>query len=668
VTATREARSLTQVPFAVSVVNSVQWRNRSGYGLDQALALVPGVLAQSRYGTHDIRLVIRGFGVRGAGDRSNAGTARGIRVVLDGIPETEPDGRTAFDHVDMATIERVEVLRSNGSAAWGNAGGGVVSLSSAPDFDGHMVEVSQQGGSFGLLRTALRGGLGVGNGKVWLAFTRSIFDGWRQHSDASRSMLVGGASTPLANSARLGISLAGASNLFRIPGPLSPSQFASDPRRANSVYLQRDERRFNRLARLGVTYDQGLGTAQDLSLMLFLNPKYLQRSERGTYRDFTRYHIGGSAAWGTRFSLGEVEHRLRVGGDAAYQDGAILFYNLGPGATRGTTLTTNKREGAQNAGAYLQDEFQVGRWRVLLGVRYDDLAYFYADRFNPAIDASKRFRRLSPRGGVSYQFAPGSSFYASYGAGVEIPAGNETDPPPGIPNTATAINPLLDPILSGTVEAGVRRYVSFQSRILRNLAVDAALYSIRVNGEPVPYSSGRFYLTAGEVTRRGLELGLLADFAAGLSARFAGTFSRNTYDRYRVDSTYLGAPGRIAVLDGNSVAGLPPRIVNASLGWKPQAAPQLGLEVGVQHLSDYFADDRNVVKVPSFTVWRASASLEGHMGGAQARFYLSVENLTNRKYVGSAFVNPDYSGGQPLVYEAGLPRSLLLGVTLRQER
>ena len=47
---------------------------------------IPGVIAQSRYGTSDVRLIIRGFGARGAGDRSNSGTSRGIRVLLDGFP------------------------------------------------------------------------------------------------------------------------------------------------------------------------------------------------------------------------------------------------------------------------------------------------------------------------------------------------------------------------------------------------------------------------------------------------------------------------------------------------------------------------------------------------------------------------------------------------------
>ncbi|MFM8909722.1 MAG: TonB-dependent receptor plug domain-containing protein, partial [Gemmatimonadota bacterium] len=152
VTASREPQSLTRVPFAVSVVSVDRWAGRSGFGLDQALANVPGVVALSRYGTHDIRLTIRGFGARGAGDRSNAGTSRGIRVLLDGIPETEPDGRTAFDQIDLATIERIEVLRSNGSAVYGNAAGGIVSLSSMPTFDRRFSEVTMQRGGFGLQR------------------------------------------------------------------------------------------------------------------------------------------------------------------------------------------------------------------------------------------------------------------------------------------------------------------------------------------------------------------------------------------------------------------------------------------------------------------------------------------------------------------------------------
>jgi iron complex outermembrane receptor protein len=671
VTGTRELRSLLQIPFAVSVVHATDWATRSGVGLDQALSQVPGVIAQSRYGTQDIRLVIRGFGVRGAGDRSNAGTSRGVRVLLDGIPETEPDGRTAFDLVDLATVERMEVLRSNGSAAWGNAAGGIVSMSTRPEFDRRFGEVTQQAGSFGLLRTVVRGGLGIGEAKTWLSLARTTFAGWRAHSDASRTVLVGGAIAPMGARGRLSVQLAAAGDLFRIPGPLTPLQYLADAAQANAAYLARDERRHNRLMRFGVTLDQRIGESQDVSAMLFINPKYLQRSERNTFRDFTRYHVGGSASWGLRFTTGGRQHRFRTGGDFAYQDGSIQFHDLGPGATRGTTLTANKGEAAQNAGAFVQDEIALGdRVKVLVGARYDDLSYFYRDFIDPSIDASRRFTRVTPRGGVTFQLVDGTSLYASYGGGVEIPAGNETDPPPvGVPNPGAALNPLLDPILSRTVEAGVRRYAFLGGAILQSLAVDAAVYHSIVNGEPVPYNGGRFYLTAGKVRRQGLELGLSGELAAGFSARFAGTFSANTYLRYRVDSTYLGVVGASAVLDGNKVVGLPASVVNASLGWRPPSAAWLGLELGAQSNGKYFADDGNAVNVPGFTVWRSAVSAERELsGGVLMRLTLAAENLTNARYVASAFINPDYVAGAPSVYEAGVPRSFMMSLRFRRAR
>ena len=671
VAARHESRSLAQVPFAVSVVSAESWRGGAGIGMDRALQQVPGVFAQSRYGTSDIRLTIRGFGARGAGDRSNAGTSRGIRVLLDGIPETEPDGRTAFDNIDLATIERIEVMRSNGSAAWGNAAGGIVSLSSMPEFTRNFTELSLQTGDFGLMRRIGRAGVTMGSAKSWLAVTQTRFDGWRAHSNADRTQFVGGLAAPTSRGGRIGVHLAGASNEFRIPGPLTPAQFAAAPEMANPTYASRDEHRYNRLVRLGVTLDQPIGDTQDARAMLFVNPKYLQRSERNTFRDFTRYHVGGAGSWGARVVVLGSTHRLRVGGDVAYQDGSIQFYNLGVGATRGTTLQANKGEAAQNAGLFVQDEVALSeRLTLLIGARYDDLSYFYRDFITPAINASRRFTQVSPRGGISWRMDPNTTLYASYGAGVEIPAGNETDPPPvGLPSSATALNPLLDVVQSRTLETGVRHYAAFDGKLLQSLFVDAALYSVMVTGEPVPYNGGRFYLTAGDVRRQGLELALNGGFGGGFSARFAGTFSSNTYNRYVVDSTYLGVPGATAVLDGNRVAGLPGSVVNTALRWDGTSTIGVAIELGAQHNSDYYADDRNVVTVPGFTVYRASVESDRRIGAHTVlSVTLALENLSNATYVGSAFINPDYSGGAPLVYEPGLPRAIVLGISFRRAR
>jgi iron complex outermembrane recepter protein len=192
VTATRTPISVLQVPLAVSIIGADRLKFTRGYGLDEALNLVPGVVAQSRYGNQDVRITIRGFGARGAGDRSNTGTSRGIRVLLDGIPETEPDGRTSFDDIDLGAARRIDVVRSNASAVWGNAAGGVINVSTVPGLTESSVALSQMTGSFGLMRSTVSGSAHLGSGQLYMTLVNSSFDGWRRGSSSRRGVLNAG--------------------------------------------------------------------------------------------------------------------------------------------------------------------------------------------------------------------------------------------------------------------------------------------------------------------------------------------------------------------------------------------------------------------------------------------------------------------------------------------
>jgi hypothetical protein len=109
VTVARRAGSIFEAPLALSVVERKDLRRLKGVGIEETLKGIPGVLAQSCSGTQDARITIPGFGSRGASEHLNAGTSRGVRILLDGIPLTEPDGRTSFDLVDLSTAGRVEV-------------------------------------------------------------------------------------------------------------------------------------------------------------------------------------------------------------------------------------------------------------------------------------------------------------------------------------------------------------------------------------------------------------------------------------------------------------------------------------------------------------------------------------------------------------------------------
>jgi iron complex outermembrane receptor protein len=679
ITATREAASVLTTPLAVSKLTATTLRGVSGFGLDEALARVPGVVAQSRYGTGDIRLMIRGFGARGAGDRSNSGTTRGVRVLIDGFPETEPDGRTALDQLDLGTAEAVEVIRSNASSIYGNAAGGVVNMITVPSSAAPAYEAQPIVGSFGLLRYAGRAStpLGGGDGVAFASFTNTSFDGWRAHSSARRALVNGGAVGHVGARTRVGLHVTAANNLMHVPGPLTQAQVDADPRQAHATYLARDERRYNRTGRLGVSLDHALDSSASLATMLFVNPKYLQRSERNTYRDFTRYHFGGNVIGRKTVTTGGVQSRLTLGVDGAYQDGAILFYTLSPTGGRGPTLSDNKGEGASNLGVFAQDEITIGdRLTLLAGARYDAVAYNYRSYLpTPPVRSDRRdFSRVSPKLGVNWRVGAAHAVYANVGGGIEVPAGNETDPTPGAP--AALLNPLLDPIRSTSYEVGVKSVATSLGRGAVTLAYDAALYDIEVRDDAIPYNAGRYYLTAGRGRRQGAELALDARTPAGLFANAAVTVSKNRYLEYVVDSAVIfpadpTKAGKRADYGGNETVGLPNALLNAEIGAELPGVRRVRVKAGVEHSADYFADDANTVRVPSYTILNVTAELGRAIvapNGFGVRGFVTLRNATNRRYIGSAFLNPDLVGGAPAAFEPGSPRSVVVSLSVGRLR
>jgi iron complex outermembrane recepter protein len=672
VSATRTPQRTIYAPFALTIVRKAEFRSSNGLRVDAALRNVPGVLAQSRYGTSDTRVIIRGFGARGAGDRSNAGTTRGVRFLQDGFPETEPDGRTALDLLDLAATTGVEVIRSNATVLWGNAAGGLIDFSTIPASPNSAVTAEYQGGAFGLKREVLRMQGPFGSSLLYGTLTRTEQDGWRKWSQAERSYVNVGLTSDITSSTHLNAHLVAADNQFHIPGPLTMAQLEADPRQANATYASRRERRRNRLGRLALALQHDIATERALGGAVFVNPKFLQRSERGTFRDFTRYHFGGNTTFRAGHQLSARVHgTLFTGLDEAYQDGAILFYGLTADGERARDLRENKREGANNFGAFAQEMLAIGgRLEVTVGARYDNISYYYESRIDPDLNSNKSFKRVTPKLGAMYKLSPSHTLYANVGGGVEAPAGNETDPAGTFgADTVYAINPLLDPIHSTTAEIGTKHVRTFAAGLLRTLSYDVALYRTDVKNEIIPYRGGRFYFTAGKAQRQGLEIGARVSTAYGVGLGTSWTFSNNEYQEYMVDSVHYSAAraGHFADYSGNKIVGIPGRFFNVRAEYAPPFAKAIGLELETQNIASYFADDANRVKVSGYALWHAGIDLEGPArlgGGLELRGALRVENLTNKKYVASAFLNPDVVNGVPVAFEPGMPRHLVVSASL----
>ncbi len=647
VTGSRLADSLWRIPAAISLVDRSRYEHTRGLNLKDALSLVPGLFVQSRSGGQDVRVTIRGFGARGNGERSNAGSMRGIRVITDGVPLTEPDGRTSLELVDLDVADRIEISRSNASALYGNASGGVVHLRSDLDFDRPFFEVRSRAGSFGFHRE--HGVVGFHSGAATGTFSlrASEFEGWREHSSASGTHAALRLALPVNPESRFGILLDGVSDLQRYPGALTAEQIAAAPRLANPRYVTRDERRFHRLGRAAMTFDRSSVDGGTLAVMAYVEPKVLQRSERDRFRDFTRYHLGGGVTYRRTHELAPgLESRSSVGADEAFQDGSIQFYSLTPDGGRGTALRANKREAANSAGAFAQQELTWNRrWTLRAAARFDQLYYLAEDRVDPAINAHKVFKRWTPIASLSYA-TDHHSLYTSLGGGVEAPAFNEIDPSSEL-SALTSLNPLLDAAHSTTYEAGGRGEI--RALGLGRVRYDAAVYWIDVRNDLVPFEGGAYFMTAGKTRRKGIELGLDWIPVPRLRLGLAGHVSDNRY----VD--YANNLGDFA---GHRVPGLPRVTFQTSA--RADGPAGLTAEVATETVGNYFADDSSNAEAAGYTLLHSNLGWTRPVGGLSVRAFVAAQNLLDRRHVASVFIN----GVNREFFESGLPRNWAFGVTL----
>ena len=75
---------------------------RAQVNISESLGGVPGLFARDRQNyAQDVQISVRGFGAR-----STFGI-HGVRLYVDGIPATFPDGQGQISHVDLGSADRI---------------------------------------------------------------------------------------------------------------------------------------------------------------------------------------------------------------------------------------------------------------------------------------------------------------------------------------------------------------------------------------------------------------------------------------------------------------------------------------------------------------------------------------------------------------------------------
>src|SRR5690606_1030174 len=135
--------------------------------------------------SQDLRISLRGFGAR-----SGFGI-RGVRVYVDGIPETLPDGQAGVDSIDLGSAKSIEVLRGPASSLYGNASGGVIAIETELGDAEPYVEAGLAGGELGFQKYQPKTGGSAGRLDYLLNASRQEFDRYRNHSYSKGTLVTG---------------------------------------------------------------------------------------------------------------------------------------------------------------------------------------------------------------------------------------------------------------------------------------------------------------------------------------------------------------------------------------------------------------------------------------------------------------------------------------------
>jgi len=627
VTATRLPERLGDVPAALSVVDRREIQEaRLTVGADESLKRVPGVFAQSSDNfAQDVRIQIRGFGTRAAFG------VREIKVLVDGLPETLPDGHTELDAVDLGVIERVEVLRGSASSLYGNAAGGVIQLFTEDGPDHPALSTRLTGGSFGLQKYLVKGGRRSGQLRSFASGSFLQLDGYRDQS-AARSGIVN-AKLRYDRDERTDVTVL--LNAVDAPaaedaGGLTRAEADANPRQASRLNVQLDAGEEVQQGRLGLVGHHRLPSGEISAYVYGLYRDFSNRlpippatpPEQGGIVAFHRFSPGAGVRYALATPLLHWAQQLTAGVDVQHQDDERRrFANVN--GERGA-LGLRQRERVTSVGPYvratvfLRDDLSVSG-----GVRYDSVR-FDVDVAVPSNSSSAGGRTLeewSPGGGVRYTPWVWLSLFADAGTAFQVPTTTELANPSG-----AGFNPDVDPQTATSYEIGARADGD-------RVHAGAAAFFLEVTDELIPFElaaqPGRtFFRNAGRSRRYGLELDWRAQLLPGLQWASAVTF---------IDAEFRDYTTNQGTFDGNDEPGIPSWQVYQEIAYRHSRGVFAAVEAFL--VERYFVDDANANRSPGYALCNLRLGYTRTAGAWAIEPFLGLNNLAGERYDGRVRLN-----------------------------
>ena len=664
--ATRTDTDWLQTPASVYRIDQNNNENNLGVNLSETLKGVPGLQLNNRENyAQDLQISMRGFGAR-----STFGV-RGIRLYVDGIPATMPDGQGQTSNIDLSSLDHIEVLGGPFSSLYGNSSGGTILTTTKQGEGRDSIQLGYSAGSHdkGRADIVLQGGADQPNEPSYVV-SSSYFDtdGYREHSAAKKVLSNAKLTWDLDDGSKVNWIVNHVDINADDPQGLTRKLWKENPKQQVPFLKQFDVRKEINQTQTGLTWSKPLNDQHELYGMVYAGhrevtqyqsiprgetslelglddegnpiPSSSQQNPRhaGGVIDFSRDYYGTDLRWTGKDLLPNT--RLTAGLAFDYMDEDRQGYeNFDANNQYGVkgNLRRDENNTLWNLDPYLQASWSfLPNWTLDTGLRYSNVHYeskdayfkaaeYPADSDNGDDSGKKDYKKLLPSAALTWEITPQFSTYISYAKGFETPTFTEM----AYPTVGTSgINFNLNPATSDNYELGLKsqnRFGNFTAAVFQSETQDDIVSGESNNGRNT-------FRNADKTLRQGVELSWNKKLWRDLTAQASYSFIDATFDA-DISNT---DPAKL-VAKGNYIPGVAKNQAFAALAWQPETGFNAGLDV--RYIDKLYVDDINSDAAPSYTLTSANIGYVWKNADWKVRTFARVDNLFDEEYVGSVIVN-----------------------------
>ena len=667
VTATKNEQNSFDLPVAIDVVDKEDIQTgQLQMLLSESLIRVPGITAQNRNNqAQDPQISSRGFGSR------SAFGVRGIRVYIDGIPLTMPDGQGQPGIVDLSAIKSIEVMRGPFSALYGNSSGGVIQMLSEDAPETLEVGGTVMFGSDDTKRQVLNAAGTSENIEYLLNVSNFETDSYRDHGAGKKEAATAKFKINISEATKLTALVNWFDQKAQDPLGLTRAVAFSEPTSAGVGAVASNTRVYRSHTQAGFNLSHAFSENNAINLMTYVgtreNEQYLSLPSafpvfaNGRASEISRDFWGTDLRWDNNGNLLNRPYNFSAGLNYGKSKDARRDINAVNGIKRPTNIPNNTNYGlnrdedniSTNFDQYIQGKLSVlDNVDIHAGARHTKVKLEVNDNFITGTSAigdnsgSVEYQKTTPVIGVVWKVTPIFNLYANYGRGFETPTFIEA----AYNSTAVGATPNLSlkPSESRNYELGAKAFIG------DNTQANLNLFRITTEDELIISASnaGRnVYSNAGKTKRTGAEFSIDTKFDNNISTYFSYSLLNAKFDS---DFTSTAGP----VDSGNKIPGTYKTQVYGEIAWK--YAP-LGFSTAFEgrHNSKVYVNDQNEDTAPSYTIFNLRAGFEQNLGNWRLSEYLRVENMFDKEYIGTVRVGDV----NKRFFEPAADRNYLLGLS-----